>query len=432
MKIMHFIILVVLIMTLTRKRWYALLRQEMDRALKIEFLAFVILVGFFVAVVFHYMLAYYWGATSPRNSFILYVLSGQFGDLNVSLLQDKSFAPYDESLGDLKAQYFPFTYVLIYPLTFLDRESAIITYSLFFIASMFVFVRQYFMMNVRPTLELIIANYKNIFIISFLSYPFLFSIERGNLENILFILVALSLYFYTKQMRVLCSICLAMAASMKLYPLFFIVYFVSEKRYFESILTIILFFVLTLGSLALFHSGFHQSLIGWRTALTGMGNYILFLPDSCTRYNLGLWGLTKTIGAHFHMTVPLKTVSIWYHFFVAFMLVAVVSCIIFVEKLPWRKLALVVLSILLFPEMSNDYKLLLILLPLAAFINDKPKQFDFLFIILFVLLMIPKNYYWVQNDISVSNLLNPTIMLLMMATIMVSGIVQKFSTRDRA
>jgi ABC-type multidrug transport system permease subunit len=84
---------------------------------------------------------------------------------------------------------------------------------------------------------------------------------------------------------------------------------------------------------------------------------------------------------------------------------------------------------LLFTQISADYKLIFVCLPMLLFLNSNKEQIS-LYAIAFGLLLIPKDYYYLPNivsdsgakDISIAVLLNPLIMIAMMCMIIISGL----------
>jgi hypothetical protein len=94
-------------------------------------------------------------------------------------------------------------------------------------------------------------------------------------------------------------------------------------------------------------------------------------------------------------------------------------------------------AVLLFPHISVDYKLLHLFIPLFLFINfNKKGKFDLFYIIIFALLLIPKDYYMFSkiisdscfSDISIAVVLNITLLILMLCLIITDGLGRRFET----
>jgi hypothetical protein len=111
--------------------------------------------------------------------------------------------------------------------------------------------------------------------------------------------------------------------------------------------------------------------------------------------------------------------------------------IMFVEKIFWKQIALLVFSFNLLPYVSADYKLIHLFIPLLLFINAEEKSdHDLLYIVLFGLLMIPKAYFLFPGirsdsgfaDISISIIINPILMLIFSLIIIREGFCGKCRT----
>ena len=86
---------------------------------------------------------------------------------------------------------------------------------------------------------------------------------------------------------------------------------------------------------------------------------------------------------------------------------------------------------LLLPHISADYKLIYIFIPMFMFINsDKKSRFDLFYVIMFGLLLIPKDYYQFSrivsdsgcSDIGIAVVLNIFIIISMVAVIVKDGL----------
>ena len=105
--------------------------------------------------------------------------------------------------------------------------------------------------------------------------------------------------------------------------------------------------------------------------------------------------------------------------------------VVFIEKTLWRQVALLIFAMLLLPQISADYKLLHIYLPMFLFmISVEHSHLDIFYLLMFGLLMIPKDYIHFYNvisdsgtnDISISVMINILLMILMSISIIVGGL----------
>lgn len=388
--------------------------RPLSRAEKITYLSSFILFGFFIAVVFHYVLMTYWGAVYPKNTFML--LGSQFGDFFTTVLQATHLDPY--RYAPSPAIYFPFSYLVAYPFSFFDIRAALVLYSVLYVLFMVYFVRLNF--------SLAQDNFKNIFIITFLSYPFLFAFERGNFEDILFMFTVLSVFFYQRKQFWATAVFLAMAGAMKVYPLFLLVLFLSDRRYLLTVKTVGLTLIFTLLALVVLHPGYYATWTTFLSVLKSNASSSEFFVSTCRQFNLGLWGLLKILAQAGFVTWPIQKLYSLYEVLLVSGLAFISAYVVFIETIFWRKLALIIAGILLFPIISYEYKLLYLFIPLAAFVAAKPERFDLGFLILFGLLFVPKNYYWVGEDISISGIVTPVILVVLSLVVIVKGVIKLF------
>ncbi len=66
-----------------------------------------------------------------------------------------------------------------------------------------------------------------------LSWPIYFSFQRGNIESILWLILALALGFYVRGRWHLAAVALGFVAAFKIYPILFLGLFLAKRRYLE-------------------------------------------------------------------------------------------------------------------------------------------------------------------------------------------------------
>jgi hypothetical protein len=119
-------------------------------------------------------------------------------------------------------------------------------------------------------------------------------------------------------------------------------------------------------------------------------------------------------------------------------LIGVVAVVyaVFVEQDLWKRVAVLVLVMLLLPPLSADYKLLLLYVPLYLFVeSDKPSRLDPAYLAVFGLLLVPKSYYYLSSvfsesgaahDISIAVPLNVLLLIALSLLIGIPGLVNRF------
>jgi len=402
----------------------------MDRNTKINILSFVIVAGFGFAVAFHYVLGFYQGLPYPYNTF-LFLPKAHFLDFFDVIRDSQGLNPY---IGAKSAQY-PFLIIIGYLFSLIPRNSFQI-YLLLICIPFLIFNFAYFSKDH-------LFSGTNIFIITFLSYPFLFAMDRENFESLLFILLLVFMVFYTKKRYLASAIILSFAISMKIYPAILLVLFIPDKKYREAAICIAAAIAITIASLLCFKGGFLPNLLfliqGANIGSNGIFTDFISIGNNMVQRGVSLLTLIKIFSIE---TGPLPAI-IRNHFLTFYMGLAfflgilVVLYVIFIEKEEWKRFAILIFAMLLLPPISADYKLLYIFIPLYIFINNKkPSKTEIIYLLMFCLLLIPKDYSFLPNvisdaptyhDISISVVINIITMLLMSTIIMISSIGSYFS-----
>lgn len=388
----------------------------MNKTEKVTVLSTIILVGFVFAVIYHYILGFYLHFGSPFNSFV-YPASFAFCDLFRILPYIKDFKPYQENT--LWVVYFPLTYLLMLPFAFIKNK--ILAY-LLYISPFFYYLTK---MNVKTfTCDNLtkLQNFQNIFIITFISYPVLYSLDKGNFDMILFVMLGVWVYLFPKEKYGICSVLLAIMNAIKPFTVWFLFLFLFKKKYKEFFLSIILTAFLIIGGFLTFPDNiFYQ---------------IIVLLENIALYKI-TYALGTTMGLGFcsSIFIPLKILFMhfstnlysvikfvnFYDYFCHF-ITAVTIFFVWREKTYWKQILLLIGNFLLLPYCTYDYKLIFLFIPLWMFI-DKPEnaKSDLIYTLLFGLLFIPKNIIiklvGIHNNVSdwtsLSVLVNPILIVLL-------------------
>jgi hypothetical protein len=383
----------------------------MSKLQKIDTIAIIIIAGFSLAVFYHYVLGTYLGLSYPYNTF-LFRPDDRFMDFFNMLV-----SPYVD--GKLHTVQFPFGQRLVQSFALLPAKVAFEVFLIIFL-SFFLYVN-YSNLNTSIKEQTI----KNVFVFSFLSYPFLFLFDRANIcELFVFIFLYLFIRFYGKQKTIISVIFLSCAIAMKLFPAVFLVLFLSDKKYKEVLYTVLLVMIITMCGYLSYDGGLMQNIGAHIFTLNGYtGDYTV--GNEGLYFGSSLWGLVKVIVKIIGLNYPATLIARVYSItsFILFALVALY--IIFKENTFWKKVALLVFSMNLFPFVSGDYKLIHIFIPLFLFVNSgDADKFDFLYTILFGLLIIPKAYFHYANipEITSSIIINPLLMAIFMILLILEGL----------
>ena len=93
----------------------------------------------------------------------------------------------------------------------------------------------------------------------------------------------------------------------------------------------------------------------------------------------------------------------------------------FMEKVLWKKIAVLVIALCLLPPTSTEYKLLYFFIPFFFFVNHNVRsKTDSLYVLLFSFLFINKGYMYFHGDqfVTLNGVANTAIMVVMLILIL--------------
>lgn len=388
----------------------------MTREKKIYTISLLILIGFTISILYHYRMIVL-GFGYPYNTF-LFRPEDRFMDfVNNSRY---SFNPYNTANAD--AIYFPVLYRLIYFFFVFTKEK----YSLPIFLIVFIYVLLMVVwFNVKTSSKWL--SVANTFIYVFLSYPVLFTIDRANFEVLVFF--SLFLFVMLLESRIMWSaFFLALAITFKGFPVVLAILLFSKKRYKELVFAGCFSLGITLVAYQSYPNGMIANIYGHLRNLT-MYNDFYATKLQGLMFGNSLLGAIKFVVFWFdagnvqNYVVPANLMTA-YLGFVVVMLIVLIFYMIFVRTRLWQEVALLIFILNLFPPVSGDYKLLHIFIPMFLFFSEKEKEkSDWVYAVLFGLLLISKDYYRLPNlpEVSVSVFLNPLLMLMMVLLILLNG-----------
>ena len=121
-----------------------------------------------------------------------------------------------------------------------------------------------------------------------------------------------------------------------------------------------------------------------------------------------------------------------YAYIVLLPIVIITVYTIVFERVGWRIVTLLTIVMLLFANVSFDYRMIYLMIPIMLFIisNEKIKnKKNILYAVLFGLMIIPKNYYITSYYIYAANIggiINPLLFITMIVSIMRDGLKGKY------
>lgn len=371
---------------------------------KLKMISTIVIIGFTLSVIFHYVLGNYAGLERYYYRTFLFDPADKFNDFYNIYRATGNLDPYSAPVS----VYFPFTFIVMYLFTLFNEHFAFALFLLLF--------GGYFIWYTFRNMPMVPVSDRrmNVFVLTFMSYPVLFNFDRGNVEVFVFICVTLFIIFYQKERDLPAVLFLSLAIAMKLYPGVFVILYLADRKYRNIIATACTTAVVSLSSAAVLNGGILHSLEGLRRNLAGFNITYLITKDGL-QHNSSLYGVIRMIAKPLPQVQPL--IDHYTVIALAFFVVMVIYIVVKEDTL-WKKAALLVFSMVLLPQVSFDYKLVHLFLPLMLFVNtDKASRFDRAFTIMFGLLIIPKDYIQLGHAISIAVFLNPLLMLVITALI---------------
>ncbi len=417
----------------------------MNKILKVELTAAIVLIGFFIAVAFHYILNVYYDAPYPHNTFLF--IGRSFSDFYNDYLSAEHLMPYISTYlqpdsfpaymsTSLTSAYFPIAYLLLYPFTFISPQTGALFYSIFFTCIIVMFCKHYLNYELPERYNILnrFINIKNTFILSVMTYPVMYSFERGNAESLLFALLVIFLFFYIKKHYIKSAIFLAAAIGMKVYPAVFLILFLADKKYKPFTICLLITSVFTFLALLIYKGTIAHQLNIFADNL----NYFkhTFIDTRlAVQFNSSYFSVFETfrrIIHHIPSTAmdPQSPIAMRNYALFAFLFFSFIALYIFcIEKILWKKVALLTASMIVLPYISFDPKLLHVYLPFFIFVNtyadteahSSLSKSDIIYSIIFGLLLIPKNYYLIYWHGSIASVINTALLTLLVVSIIAEG-----------
>lgn len=396
----------------------------MSKEAKIQIIRAIVVVGFVFSVLVCLTMRELFHRGFPYSTF-LFDPGDRFNDF--FHLQQVRFVPYAKLT--LVGNYFPLFYVLLIALSVAGTKAAFAVYMLGFLGFFLAYAWRQLRTSQRG------QTLVNTLIFTFLTYPVLFALDRANSEIWEFVLMCGFVHFFRRAEGTKASLLLAVAGSLKPFPLLFLMLAVAERRWRDVGVCLAAVAALSVIALRCLGPDMIGNVQGLIVNLREYNRLYATPGDAGLYFGHSLFGLLKTglfFGArHHHSTSAVSHLAAACLAFAALAVVGVTAYIATVEKTFWKKAALVVLAMDLLPLVSADYKLLDLFIPLFLFLNSEEKDlYDRTYTVLFALLLIPKAFYPLHRSLwSVGIVINPLLMTAMASLIIGTGLKARPSGR---
>ncbi|MDX2470562.1 MAG: glycosyltransferase 87 family protein, partial [SAR324 cluster bacterium] len=377
----------------------------------------IVLVGYYFQIQYN---LFYADLRWPYDYF-LFKPHLRFGDFNIIVTQGANLNPYFQGFG--VAPYFPFAYFTAYLLNMIHSSLSI--YLLFF----------FFALGIAGLAKQIQKDQGRFGVVALLllmaiSYPVLFAFDRGNLEILVFALMA----YFCLQWRdrpIVADIFLSLAISMKAFPAVLLLVLLKDFKIKRIIIIVGLSSCITILSAMLFEGGIWKSFLGWQYHYTRFVKEYA-VGNSGFYYGHSIWGMVKSYVIFTRHGVSNMAEYLHnYNIFSAITLVLIALFAFLKVKKDWQVVFLMVSLVAMLPPVSSDYRLIQFLIPMSMFFGAKNKEpvRSFFYMLLFALLLMPKNYsinlayHWLHlpKGLFFGQLVNPSIIFLFVLTIVVEN-----------
>ena len=402
---------------------------------RVGLITLVVLVGTSLSVFAHYINGAYLGLSYPMTSF-LFLPSDRFMDL---LNTFRDIRMFDAVRGGVALAYTPLQHVVlsvgVQLADLLGAGAALLWITMAaFVALLLFFLIRFFAERGAG----VVVNAQRVFILSALSYPVIWVLDRANTEMFVFAAVfGFVFFYYIKPKRWLWITFLVVAICLKIYPGVLVLIPLSDRRFRESAYTLVCVVAAMVASAWLLGLQSQYGFMGvvqlWSSYLFNGQGGSFSIWWAGIQHGHSIWGaayLTDVlVGRPFELDVLQKI----YVGFAAVAAACGAAWMFFGRLKPWQKLTIATFMYMLLPFSSHDYTLLHVYFPLALFVaTEEVQRFDRTLTVLFALLLVPLDYYYfMQNAASwpaelgnnvgwmmgISVLVYPLIMLVILALI---------------
>lgn len=398
----------------------------MEKSKKILLISNIVLVGFTVAVIAHYILGTYLKLPFPFNTF-LFGPEMHFSDFTGIMPISRGLFPFDAP--SLWRNYFPLAYILLFPFSLIPNLliSYLIFASVFLIFILYMNTNKFICLNLTKW-----QNFQNIFIISFLSYPILYILDRGNVDMFLLILLTGFVYLFKSEKYFLSAVLMGIQNAIKPFPIFFLILFLFKKKYKEFFLSLTITGLLIIGGFMFLKGNFFDQIIVFmKNLMLFKLKYVYDNSNSNAMSNTSsLFTAMKLVFCKYttiFSTVQLEKV----YSYLSLIITAVTLFFVQKEKTFWKQITLLTLLMCLLPYVIDDYKLIFLFIPIWLFISNNEKtKFDSAYAALFGLLIIPKQFFiffvhvhGMVKLMSLGIIINPVLMLILMGLIIYEQLI---------
>jgi hypothetical protein len=381
---------------------------ELTRAL-----TYFVLLAMVAAFMWAYRETFYAGKPYPYDSFLFHP-DVRWRDTSMFFGAIGENDPYQS----LFAVYLPFAYLVMEPFKLAGYSGTTLLWTIvaaggigWFVALQLDFLR--IVDRVGATLAL-----------TFATYPFIFSFDRGNVEIVVTVLLAGFAFCLQTRRTMAAAVIVGAMIALKGYPAIFAVVFLVRGQWRPLAVCVGVAVILTFLGSTFYSFDLPHTLDLLRHNLHTY-NDAYAIGDGGLGFGCSLYGALKLLVVDVlgGTNATMRTVLPIYEAATAVLLAGLVWAL---WKLPlklWEQVALLTLAFNALPAVSGDYKLLHLVIPMVLFLRDGGEDRNrWWYLAGFALLMVPKAYIVLRPDgTNIAVVLDPLIMTALAVLIVVSA-----------
>lgn len=308
------------------------------------------------------------------------------------------------------SNYLPFTHLLLYPFTLINKYSSLAIYTLLIFGSSVFLTAKALAAGLSSGKS---ERYLNIIVFTLMSYPLLFILDRGNIEGIVFVFLACAAWLYLTGYGKWAAACIGTAASIKGFPILFLLLFIKERRWKELMIGVAVPASLSLVALLFLKAGVLENLALMIAALSHFGDFLLIWHNGIT-HSVSLFGMAYSVWILIHQSfidvATLKPFVAVYHIVAVVIGLFAVAYVYFSRLELWKVWFVLVAIVQLLPFPSYDYKLIHTMVPMFLLIRSGVEtRLTRSYLMLLCLIVIPKGFWILFIDVRCGTILNPLL-----------------------
>jgi hypothetical protein len=381
---------------------------------RISSLALVLCSGWLIAIAFHHIVGTVFGAGYPLNTF-LFTPTDRYGDLIKSWQQAHEGDPY-HAQSTAVATYFPLVYSIFWLIRGLSREAVILLYLLCNFAGV-AWIAIRWLRTQRPNWEgeprwRVIVLFT--LLLAFTSYPFVFALDRGNLDPLITVMLVAALAQAKRDRWLTAAAFVATAAATKGFPLAAMLLLLKRQRWTALAFGLVVFAAFIVLPSMMLGPDFSSTIEGWQAGMSRF--HQMYVLGVASAHFSADWLNAWRIWAYAtHGSFSPESAAFFVNTVAFLWAVALGLHVLLFARQTWRELLGIVLIMMVFPNVISDYKLVLIIPVIFAWCTSGEEQSwrDGLFLVSAGLLLVPKHYATLFADASISCLVSPVLISLL-------------------